>query len=472
MRWLLSLFFLSRFSYGEIVTIPDLTLSRAEVTALENNPRVNSVRELYAKAGQGHWDSISKWLPQLTAMSDMYVSDQPQVFTDAKSAFLTQLSLTQSLFSSNVFYGIQISSLIKEQLRLLLDAAIIDVLFDVRSAYYRVILDSEIIRAAKGKIDLLESLSKRMEDRYRIGTSILYGVNQSKVAIANATSTYYEALKNRKIDIDRLACILGFNPGEVEISFGQEGLPVEEIPELKEALEKVESVFTNNETVWDDPIYRSGYPETEIGKVRGLYSPADIRRWEELALHYQPNVKVYANYVRIAQKEVSKVKGEYLPTAAVNINYGGNPTTLLFVPATRFGNQQFQWGFGLQFNWTLFDGLGREHRIKEARYAQKSKEFDYRQTVQKTFADVRKQIFNMEESAAILVTARANVKLAEQTVALAEDQWEIGYATVFDYQITVDGLIQAINIKNKARYDLLYAYYGLRHAVGIDSEYQ
>ena len=172
--------------------------------------------------------------------------------------------------------------------------------------------------------------------------------------------------------------------------------------------------------------------------------------------------------MKIAGREVSKKRGDYLPTLSFNANYGGDPTTLQSLPSSSFGNQNMQWGVGIQFNWLLFDGLGRESRLREAKHVKRAKEFQYRQERQNTYAEVRKQIFEIEESVASYVTADANVKLAEQTVTLANDQVDVGYSTIFDYQVTVDGFIQAVNSKNQARYALLKAYYALRHATGID----
>ena len=88
--------------------------------------------------------------------------------------------------------------------------------------------------------------------------------------------------------------------------------------------------------------------------------------------------------------------------------------------------------------------------------------------MQNSYEEVREQIFDITESVANYVTAQGNVALAEQTLDLANKQLEIGYLTVFDYQIVVDGLIQALYIRDRARYDLIKGYYGLIHATGCD----
>ncbi|MEI8300897.1 MAG: TolC family protein [Chlamydiota bacterium] len=468
-KWFLLIgVFVSIFGTCDVQRLYDLTLEQAELITLDRNNQVNSLRELYAKAKEGRLETLSKWLPQVQAMSSLYGLNKLSPVTNSKSAFLTQLSVTQALVASDRYYNVKIADLGVQQLELLLNAAIIDALFQVRTAYYQVILDMEMISAAKEKIELLTSLSKRMEDRYQIGTSILYNVNQSKVAIANATTHYYEMIKRKKIDMDAMASILGFIPGDVEIAFAKVEIPLDEIPEIKDKLNQMQALFNAQTVALNEKIFEKDYPCIEERAMKKLFTKAEIILWEEKALKYQPNLKVSETDVQIAGKEVLKRKGEYLPTLSLNVNYGGDPSTVENLPSSRFNNQTMQWGVGLQFNWLLFDGLGRERRIKQARFEKRSKEFKYRQAVQDTYADVRKQIFDIEESVANYVTADANVRLAEQTVTLANDQLGIGYATIYDYQISVDGFIQAVNNKNKARFDLLKAYYGLRHATGID----
>ncbi len=452
------------------VVLSSLTLEQAEMIALEKNHQVQTLRALYQKAVEGKLESYSKWMPTLSAFSDMYVANKKQVFTNSKSAFLTQFTLSQSILEMDKYYDVKIAKLVQEQLKLLLNAAIIDTLFEVRSLYYLVILDYESIAAAEDKVELLTSLANRMKDRYEVGTTILYNVNQSQVAIANAMAAYYEVVKAQKVNMDRLVSAMGFDPGNCQIQFAKLEIPVDTIPLLGEKLCHLRSLFEEDGLKADQKLFTKSYPLTEIHKIKALFSKPEISYWESKAKKYDPTLSASEKEVVIARREVSKGYGEYIPKVTLNVNYGGNPTDQLFVPATSFSSQTFEWGVGLQFKWMIFDSLGRERRIKQARYQKKAKESQYKKELQKTYENVRKQIFSIEEAISSFVTADANVRLATQTVDLANDQLDIGYVTIFDYQITVDGLVQALNHRNKARYEIINAYYGLRHASGADLE--
>lgn len=216
---IISLLFFSGIEiFSEETSLRDLTLEQAELIAITNNNTVNSVRELYLKAKAGRIEAISKWLPKLQAMSvtyglqkhapgaDFVTESEVDLLSNAGvitrisagSAFETQLALTQSILSTNDYYNIQISSLVVKQLELLLNAALIDVLYQTRISYYQVVLDLELIKAAKDKVELLKSLSKQIVDKHQIGTALLYHVNQSKVAVVNATNVYYDLIKQKK----------------------------------------------------------------------------------------------------------------------------------------------------------------------------------------------------------------------------------------------------------------------------------
>jgi outer membrane protein TolC len=446
-----------------------LTLQQAEAAALENNHDIQTLRHLLDRAKQGRLEDFSKWFPQIALVSQGYKTEKPDLFTKTRSVFLTQFYLTQALFSTNRYYNLRISALALQQIRALLEAIIIDVLYEARTAYYKIILDQETIETTQKNIELFAELAEKEERRYRIGTSILLNVNQSQVAVANATKAYYEAVKILKIDKDRLSIILGYNPGFTSIELPQEEIPVDQIPSLKNKLSRVESLFKPEGE--DTLIFTKGFPATQELVMNHLFSQSEIRCWEKTALCYNPSLQAKEKDIRIANQEVNKDLGEYLPEVQLNVNYGGDPSSSTEFTSSNFNNQNFQWGVGVQLDWLLWDSFGREHKIKGARHERAARKQEYLKGIQVAYADVRKQIFNIEEAIANYVTSESNVKLANQTLELAKKQLEIGYITIFDYETVINNLIQAINIQNDARFELIRGYYGLIHASGADLIY-
>lgn len=442
----------------------ELTLEQAECIALQNNQDIHTMVQLYEKSKQGRLESISKWLPVVSVISRGYKTQIKQTATNTRSAFISQFNLTQALFSTNNYYDVKISNLQVQYLKYLLDAIIIDVLYDVRTAYYKILLDFQNIDTAQTNIDLFSSLAERMQSDYNRGTSILLNVNQSKVVIANATSAYYQAIKQLNVDLDILATILGYNAGEVKIEFPNKKIPIETIPEIATKVNHVEQIFSEKK----DLIYKPNFPQTEMALMQNLFSPQEIQGWEQIALCLRPELRSKCTEIQIAEKNVQKEKGTYLPNVSFEANYGGYPTYTQFDPSSGFFNQKFNWAVGFYLSWLIFDGWGRDYRINQARYERNAKKYEYCRGIQSAYEDVRRQIFLISESVANFVTSEGNVTLAEQTLDLAKKQLEIGYITIFDYQIVVDSLIQTFYIRDQARFDLIKAYYGLRHASGYD----
>lgn len=445
-----------------------LSLEKAEEIALKNNKQILALKELYLLTKAGKFESISKWLPQVQAVSYAYATQKVIPLSRGKSTFLTQLSLTQALFSSDYYYNVKLASLEVKHLSLLVDALINDILYQVRKAYFLISLDYENILTSEEHIRILTDLSAEMQDRYQIGTAILLNVNQSKVAIANATKLYYKRIKDLKVHEDMLAELMGFDPGSKEIAIVDRYIPLGRFEEIEEKIEKMEPIFANSKGY--APIYKEGFPGREEEIMLSLYSKEEIEGWEEIAKKNNPVVKTMMNDVDIASEQVKKHFGEYLPKLSLAANYGGEPVPFWFFLSDQFTNQSFSWGVGLQLSWNLFDGLGRESRIEQSRLNRSSKEYKLQNQKQTTIRNVREQIFLMEESVASFATSEGNVKLADQSVIQAKDQFDVGYITIFDYLKAIDSLIEAKNINCAAAYDLVDAYYGLRHTSGIDVE--
>lgn len=458
------LFFANCFS--EVCRFPaplTLSLQEAERIACEQNNDIMTLRQLLCRARGGRLESFSKWFPEVVLISQGFKTSKKDLFTETHSVFMSQFYVTQALFSTNKYYNVKISSLAVEQLSALLEAMVIDVLYEVRSVYYQIVFDQETIETAKKNIALFTELSEKEESRYEIGTSILLNVNQSQVAVAIATKAYYEAIKNWKIDKDHLATILGFDPGRVNLEVTAKKIPVEEVPKIREKLHYVRGIFGDK-----NAIFSPGFPFTQREAMADLFTAQEIGGWEWTALQYSPLLHSKATDVKIASQELCKRKGEYFPSVDLHANYGGTPSETTEFTSSNFTNQRFQWGIGLQVNWLLFDSLGREHRIRMAKRERCAKKYEYLKEVQLAYQAVRRQIFLIEESIANAVTAESNVKLAEQTLELAKNQLEIGYITIFDYETVVNNLIQAMNTKNEARFELIQGYYGLIHASGVD----
>lgn len=458
MRWLLALTLAMPGVFA-------LSLQEAEEIALTNNPEVRAAEELIEMARQGRLDTISRWLPQVSLLSQGFKTQQPitQLMLNKPSAFLTNISLTQAVFSQELIHKVKISRLTIDQFKKMLQGAKNDVLYQTRTLYFRVALDHHKLSTAKEHIDLLSYLAERMEGKYNIGEATAYNVNQAKVAVSNVTETYYQTARMLRSHQDELAKALGYDPEVSPFEFNQEAIDVMQIPEIAEKVDAAEKMFEKGN------IIKRMFVEAQSEMMGRLFDKAEFEKWNLAADIHRPDVLLSNTVVQIANETVKLKRGEYWPTVSILGNWGGGATPYYFTPSTQFNNQQFQWAIGFSINWTLFDGFGRSRRIEKAKAEARAVKFNAKKVYQMAHTQVREQLYAMEKALAQYITASANYRLAKQTLEQAKSQLDIGYITIYDYMISVDGLIRAKTTLDEGKFELLDSYYSLLHASGKDT---
>jgi outer membrane protein TolC len=303
-----------------------------------------------------------------------------------------------------------------------------------------------------------------MQGFYDIGEATAYNVNQAKVAVSNVTDAYYETLKELKGHQDDLVRVLGSDPGQnIDVSVTNQ-IDVMEIADVAHKVREGEKVFQSGSGY--SPILKDQFTTLEERSMDHLFSTEELEKWVTAADETRPDILLAKTVVSIAKQQVEEKQGEYWPTLSILAGYGGGSTPYLDRPSDRFTNQLFQWAAGLSLNWTIFDGTGRESRIRKAKAEERATKFDAIKVMQNAHTDVREQIYKMEKALSKYLTASANLKLAEETLKQANSQLEIGYATIFDYLVSVDGFVRARTTLDEGRFELLTSYYGLLHACG------
>jgi len=449
------------FAFSETI---QLSLAEAESIALKQNRLLLELSQTVEAAKAYKIERLSKWLPDLKIKYYMYRDTVENIQSQSKSNFLTHIQLSQEIFDSNTYYGLVLAEYGIQLVNDLYKSAENDVLFAVRSQYYKIVTDYHMIEAAEEHVLLLKQLAQQMEDRYQIGTSIEYNVNQSLVAVSNAMQVYYKQIRVLKDDLDALANFLGFLPGEVDLIVTENTIPLQNIPSIASRVETTRTLFSGN--TQHGPIFTPSFPGKERGIMARLYSHPEIASLTKLAMAHNPIIHKMETELSIAQKKVKEAYGAYLPSLSAKFNVGGIPDPFDFYPSSRFDNMRFDAGVGLNFSWTIFDSFGRESRVSQAKHKRNAAEWKLDKERQNLLQEVRSEIHGLEEAIASFVTAKSNNTLAIQTLEQAKEQLEVGYIDIFDFQISVNGLIQAMTAEIEAEFDVIRSYYGLLHATG------
>lgn len=426
--------------YGHLT----IDLEEALSLAYQKNKALLVLEDLVDEAKAGKKISLSAWLPHLEAMTQGYYNAKYQTFYNAQNLFSSQLTLTQNILEMGAYYDVKISDLNVKKVELLYESLKNDITFEVKKSYYKVVYDLETLATQNEHVQLLSALLKRMKDRLKIGEAIALNVNQAQVALASQKTVYYQALKQFKNDLDDLATKIGFDPDEIKLELKTKAFDFEAFPYLKNLYSRIKS-----------------QDESFVA-----FSDQEILFFEQQINLFNPLLKTQQMALRMMNENVKRSYAEYYPKVQLVANYGGLPNPYIFYPSSKFTNQNFQFGMGLELTWNLFDGLKREGVIQKSR-AQKMASFhELENLTQQVSLHFKESINGIQSAISQVFSSQDNVQLAELTQLQALDQFEIGYYTIYDYEIAIDQVVRVKNQLSEAKYMLFTAYFSLEKTLG------
>jgi len=268
------------------------------------------------------------------------------------------------------------------------------VIFQVMSAYYRLLDDKGLEEAAGANLNNARTVREAAEDRLKNGLATLPDVLEARSAEAQADYDLQAAIGNTEIAHGDLATALGVSP---TVQFH-----VESIHDIKMPDNIVDTV------------------ETSIDK----------------ALAQRPDLMQRVAQLRAAKAEISSAKRAYAPKLSFDGNGGeirayGVQNTMpgVYSPTLQ------SWDAGLTLSWTLFDGLARENRLAKAHADQKQ--------AQASIDAVRDQVENQVWAA--YSTARTALRQQKAAAALLEAATESYNAALESYNYGLRSQIDVVS---------------------------
>ncbi len=182
----------------------------------------------------------------------------------------------------------------------------------------------------------------------------------------------------------------------------------------------------------------------------------------ERALGTRADLRMIEVQVDAAERQVTAIKAERLPTLAIFADWGsnGNSTARLL--------NTYSWG--AQVSIPLFDGLRREGRIAEQRSAIRELDARRRDLVQQVVLEVRVALLELTSAAEQLGASDERLALAEQELELARRRFTQGVAGNADVITALLGLNAARTETVDARAAFQSARVALALAQGVVTE--
>ncbi len=435
------------------MNLSSLSLKQAEVIALSKNKEILIADEITKQKNLRRTQAISAWLPSLKFTSMVAKLQRPQSLlpNEQETKFaVNQLVLNQPIFSTDLIFGLREANILLKDTEIDSSITTNSILLALREAYFGVVLNKHSLEVQQEVIQYLNAALEDEEKKLHVGKSTPLQVSQIKASLAQAYSIFHSLSKNLKMAKSALVLALGVSPSlENQIEPEEKEIPLQNYPEIQEKLKKLEE------------LQRPGFFMQQNSLA--LFSNQEIEAWITKAERDRPEVKKSSILIRAAKEEVKARKGHYLPTISAFVDYGYyKPFNGLFF------KQQYNMAGGILLNWNIFDSFKREFEIKEAGHARSAAKISFEKQVDFTAIQIRDLLSQMEEALFSHHAAEASLQLAKEALDDTRVRLSAGTAAPLDYKEAIRSYAEASRQLTQSNFDLLIAYFRLRHAAGMD----
>ncbi|MCB1136452.1 MAG: TolC family protein [Chlamydiia bacterium] len=441
-----------------------LTLEKAEKFALRHNKTLRSLRWAVVSGAWKRCDARSKFAPKLSLEATITRSDFRA--ENPSTSIKEKLTVDQIIYDTASYYGVCAADLDARQLEISLLSLTNNILFDVRSAYYEMIVSEEELQVQEENVQILGDALRREERKYEVGESTKFDVRQSKVAVANALSSYYRSVRNYKVAQNTLLTALGLEPNDdVQLVIEERDIPVMAVPLLRAKAESLGWTEGRTEEEKNDLVAETFrvYSQDDASRDR-IFSEADIWLWEQRAMDARPAIKRSCVNLMKARNTLNSRYGERHPKITFSATGTNNAGSSFHI------HKKFMEGeFGGKLTWCLFDA-GRHFRIRSARSERCDAMVKYEEEVQQTKRVIADSFHDLEGALLSYFAATQSVILAEEAIELAANRRDLGVITPLEYRDVANSLTTARQQFNRASFTLMRSYYSLRREAGVDVE--
>jgi outer membrane protein TolC len=263
------------------------------------------------------------------------------------------------------------------------------VIATVKTEFYQVILNRELIVVQEESVRLLESQLKDQQNRFEAGTVPRFNVLQAQVQLSNQIPNLIAARNNYRISILVLAKTLGldFNPARGIAS-----------------------------------------PLRAVGELPYIPRHIDLLAAVEEGKRNRPFLKQQRANVLNQIEQVHVAIGTWLP----NITGLGGGEWLSSQFNSSWGDIRKGWIATGQGSWDIWDSGAAYGRIKQQRAILSQQEITYDDDVRQVELEVQTAASNLLQNRELILATEKNVEQAEEAVRLAKARLDAGAGTQLD----------------------------------------
>ncbi|MEH6305115.1 TolC family protein [Olivibacter sp. CPCC 100613] len=348
-------------------------------------------------------------LPQFVVPAE-FMGGQPGEFVAIAAGQywtgITQVQLNQELFNQSVFTGLKAAKSSEEYYRLAAEVSEENVIQQVASAYYQVIINQEKMKVIEANIDRTQKLLTMTSSQYDLGLAKKIDLDRVKVNLSNLESQKQDLLTAITQQNNLLKYYMGMPISEnIQI-------PLSELQDLKQETFTLDGNAFNLE---------------RMAQYRVLKSQESLLSYQKKAriAEYYPSLSLGANYIYNTQSN------RFNPYSSKALNFDMSAITLtLKVP--------------------LFDGFARRSRVRQADVDIQKNYQDLKNTSNSLTMAYENASNQLKNSLMTIQTQEENKKLAEEVFYSTQNNYRNGLASLTDLLTAETDLVSAQNSYNEA----------------------
>lgn len=337
------------------------------------------------------------------------------------------LSLTQPIFVSSLFPGLAIAQkgrlIAEEELR----KNMIDVSYNVTSAYYMVLSYKKYIEVCEESLKLAKSHESQVNAMLNSGVSTKADLLRSQVQVANSEIALTKAINS----LELAKCTFNNTLGR----------PV-----------STEVILSDNVAINLDEI---SLKIPELPKFEDLL---------DIAFQYRPDWKQFELSMQIAEDNVNLSRTGYIPSVVLAAQSGDRISSYNYSPLYNIDVKS--WSIAGIASWTIFDGLQIANKVREANEnleAQKANEKQVRDSITLEIKDAYLSVKNAVDT---IAPAKKAVQFAQEGYKVSNLRYNSGVGTNIEVIDAQAALTQAKTNYIRNLFDIETARAKLKKVIG------
>lgn len=302
-------------------------------------------------------------------------------------------------------------------------ASRLDMVSQVKNAYYAVLFSKEAFNVYKEVYENAMTNYAETEKKYNVQKATDLDMARAKTNVANAIPNVYNAESSIILALWQLKAVMGI---DLEMNIDVEG-----------AIED--------------------YSE---------YMTSDVTKADSISLDHNSTMKQLEIQANELAQSIKTQQYAYIPTLALAFNYSYNAMT------NDFNFKEYRWTpysyVGVSLSIPIFSGGKRLNQVRQARNSYEQMRLQMTSTERNLKISIRQSLNTMETNVKSYDAAKDAVASAEKAYSIAEKSYEVGRATLTDLNDAQLALTQARLAESQAVYNFIVAKTQLEQTLGQD----